>query len=78
MLFRAYSTLFSCFGKWDLMCQYHQHEMDREVPHGWDKPHGPVSLKNLAYILPRAWQYHGKIVLPMSYCCCVYFLWFDR
>ena len=24
MLFIAYSILFSCFGKWDFMCEYHQ------------------------------------------------------
>ena len=27
--------------------------------------HGPGSWRELAYILPRSWQDHGKIVFPM-------------
>ena len=27
--------------------------------------HRPASWKDLAYILPRSWQDHGKMVLPM-------------
>ena len=65
MLFIAYSTLFSCFGKWDLMCEYHQHRIGQRGPTSVGHAHGPVSWKDLACLLPRSWQDHGKIVLPM-------------
>ena len=63
MLFIAYSTLFYCFGKWDLVCQYHQHRIWTERSHiGGGHVHGPGSWK----ILPRSWQDHGKIVSPCN------------
>ena len=65
MLFIAYSTLFSCFGMWDLMCEYHQCRNGQRGPTLVGHSYGPASWKNLAYILPRSWQDHGKIVLSM-------------
>ena len=47
MLFIAYSTIFSCFGKWDLMCEYHQHRNGQRGP-TLGHAHGPVSWKDLA------------------------------
>ena len=64
MLFIAYSTIFSCFGIWDLMCEYHQHRVGQRDPTLVGHAHGPVSWKDLAYILPSSWQDHGNIVLP--------------
>ena len=43
MLFIAYSALFSCFGKWDLMCEYHQHRNGQRGPTLVGHAHGPVS-----------------------------------
>ena len=65
MFFIAYSTLFSCFVEWDLMCEYHQCRIGQRGPTLVGDAHGPVSWKDLAYILPRSWQDHVKIVLPM-------------
>ena len=76
MLFIAYSTLFSFFGKWDLMCEYHQHRIGQRAL--LDHAHGSVSWKDPAYIVTRSWQDHGKIVCHMKYSSCVCFLWFDR
>ena len=56
MLFIAYSMLFSCFGKWDLMCEYHQCRNGQRGPTWVSHAHGPVSWKDLANILPRSWQ----------------------
>ena len=55
MLFIAYSTQFSCFGKWDLMCEYHQHRIGQRGHTLVGHAHGPVSSKDLAYILARSW-----------------------
>ena len=65
MLFIAYSTLFSCFGKWDLMCEYRQSRIGQRGPTLVGNTPGPVSWKALAYILPMSWQDHAKIVIPL-------------
>ena len=66
MLFIANSTLFSCFGKWDFMFEYHQHRIGQRGPTTWmGHVHSPGSWEDLAYILPRSWQDHGKIVFLM-------------
>ena len=59
------------------MCEYHQHRIGQRGLTWVGHAHGPGSWKDLAYIFPRSWQDHGKIVLPM-YCCCVHLLWFNR
>ena len=65
MLFIAYSSLFLVFGKLDVICEYHQCRNQQRGPTSVGHACCPASLKDLAYILPRSWQDHGKIVLPM-------------
>ena len=48
MLFIAYSILFSCFGKWDLMCEYHQCRIGQRGPTLVGHVHGPGSWEDLA------------------------------
>ena len=50
MLFIAYSTIFSCFGKWDLMCEYHQCRIGQRGPTLVGHVHGPGSWEDLAYV----------------------------
>ena len=64
MLFIAYSTLFSCFRKLDLMCEYHQCRDGQRGPIWVCHANGPVSWKDLVNILPRSWRDHGKVVFP--------------
>ena len=48
------------------MCEYHQCRNGQRGPTLVGHAHGPASWKGFAYILPRSWQDHGKIVLPCN------------
>ena len=55
MLFITYSILFSCFGKWDLICENHQCRI-LTGPTLVGHVHGPRSWDDLVKILTRSLQ----------------------
>ena len=55
MLFIAYSILFSHFGKWDFMYEYHQCRIGQRGPTLVSHADGPGSWEDLAQILARSW-----------------------
>ena len=61
MLFIAYSTLFSCFGKWDSMCEYHQHRNGQRGP----TLVGYAMVLPVGRILPISCLDHGKIMVRL-------------
>ena len=61
MLFIAYSTLFPCFGKWDLICDCHQNIIGQR---------GPTLVSHslglsVGKILPLSYLDHGKIMVRL-------------
>ena len=58
MLFIAYSTLFSCFGKWDLMCEYHQCRI-------WTERSTLVGVMSIVLTVGRSCLDLGKIMVRL-------------
>ena len=74
MLFIACSTLFSWFGKWDLLCECTSVEFDRVVPHWWIMPMVmsigkllPISCLDLHKIMVRLFSPCNTVVVSICY-----------
>ena len=68
MLFIAYSTLFSCFGKLDLMCEYHQHRIGQRDPTWVGHVHGPGSWEDLSYVFLDLGKIMVRLFSPSTLC----------